>query len=95
MALVPIDLTIDVPQAVIDAGGIDIFAEYFGWTSTISDPENPGQVINNPIAALDYSKSAIKAYVKQEFKKAYIQKMSNIDIQTRVNEAEALLTEAI
>lgn len=93
MALVPIEVVFEVPESVIQAGGIDLYANYYGWEPNVADPENEGQYIDNPETSLDFIKSRIRQHVKEDFSRAYVAAKVEQDRAVRVSEAAALLEE--
>lgn len=42
-----ITLNIDIPDQIVTAGGIELFASSFGWTPTVKD--DVGNDVANPI----------------------------------------------
>lgn len=70
---VTISVDLEVPQAVIDAGGIELFASAYGWTPKIIDPNDNTKTIDNPVSALDAGKAVVKEFVKQVTKAKYME----------------------
>lgn len=73
-------------EITIDISGITeeqrrLLKKSCGYTDQIEDPENPGEMINNPIPLI--------AFVLQESMAARVQKMMEIEDGERVQSARA------
>lgn len=95
MALVDTPVTFKLPQGLIDAGGIELYAEYHGWTSQVQDPADETQTISNPVTALEYAVKHIGNWLERDFAEAYIATKLSVDKITRKQEATDLLQELI
>lgn len=52
----------------------DDFAAAKGWTLQIPDPNNLGQLINNPISQNQWMKNAVADHIKREIKNYRVEK---------------------
>ena len=93
MALVDTPVTFKLPQELIDAGGIELYAKYHGWEAQVLNGEDPAVLIDNPVTALEYSVHHIGNWLEQDFKVAYTNSKLAEDRQRRAAEAESLLQE--
>ena len=83
MANVTIAVDLVVPQEVIDAGGIELFAKAYGWTEKVL--ENDVE-IDNPVSALDKGREVVRGFVR-EVVKAEMIKQAKINAADQTSEA--------
>lgn len=93
MALVDTPVTFKLPEALIAAGGIEIYAKYHGWEAQILNDEDPPALIDNPVTALEYAVRHIGDWLEQDFQVAYTSSKLTEDRQLRATEADVLLQE--
>lgn len=58
-------LTIDIGGAAQAARIADAFADVYGYQAQVPDPQNPAQMIPNPVSKGAFVKQQIIAFVKQ------------------------------
>jgi len=64
-----VTLTFDVPDALIQAGAIEMFASAFGWTSESVDED--GELIS----AMDFGINHLRHYMYHHAKKHYVKQI--------------------
>ena len=64
-----VTLTFEVPDALIQAGAIEMFASAFGWTSASVDDNG------EPISAIDFGIHHLKHYMYHHAKKHYVKQI--------------------
>lgn len=90
---VTISVELEVPQEIIDAGGIELFASAYGWTPQIVDPNNETMMIDNPVSALDAGKAVVKEFVRQVTKAKYLELAQKQATESASSSFDAMFTE--
>ena len=88
-----ISLDLEVPQEVIDAGGVELFASAYGWTPQIVDPNNETMMIDNPVSALDAGKAVVKEFVRQVTKAKHLELAQKQATESASSSFDAMFTE--
>lgn len=61
-----------IPDAQVNRV-VDALAVLTGWTATIRDPQNPGQMITNPVTKNQNAKNTISGFIKDSVKEVEMQ----------------------
>lgn len=98
MAVITIDL--EVPDNIIQMGGIELYAAKKGWKPTItiyetSVDENNQEItisseVENTVSPVDYAKQYLRDFVKRDFREIYLGLKSAEDMASRSAEFESL-----
>lgn len=84
-----VNVPIIIPEAAIQAGGIELFSKAYGWSENIINEE--GIEIANPQTALEKAMVVIREFVSNVFREQYIQYKKNLAEQQAIEEVNTLL----
>jgi len=60
--------TLSLSVTVPSSAEVNDFVAYHGWTAQIPDPNNPGQMIDNPETKAQFSKRMVIRFIRSSIK---------------------------
>jgi hypothetical protein len=86
-----VDVPIIIPNAALEAGGIEIFAGAYGWKEKVTNEE--GVEIDNPTSAIDHSIAVVRKFISEVFTAQYAKIKAEQARQQALAEAKTILGE--
>lgn len=90
--LIEVPVLIQFRNSVKDSGNLQLYAEYYGWTETIEDPNNPGTQIQNPVSMEQH---IVNAFLLKVLKRDYKRVIHELKAQENAAIIEQMLKDQV